>query len=49
MSYVVGHNNNKSDIKFWIDQEPPFLPLIIETKSKNGDIILKYNSHQIND
>tara|TARA_Y100001936_G_scaffold78_1_gene78 strand:- start:5 stop:670 length:666 start_codon:yes stop_codon:yes gene_type:complete len=49
MSYVVGHNNNKSDIKFWIDQKPPFLPLIIETKSKNGDIILKYNSHQIND
>ena len=48
-SFVIGNtNNDKSEIKFWIDEKPPYLPIIIETKSKNGDIILKYNSHKIN-
>ena len=42
------NHNDKSEIKFWIDEKPPHLPIIIETKSKNGDIILKYNSHKIN-
>ena len=47
--FVIGHDiNNKSEITFWIDQEPPYLPIIIKTKSKNGDIVLKYKSHQLN-
>jgi len=44
--FVIGHNNNNSEIKFWLDKTPPFIPIIIETKSKNGDILLKYKSHK---
>ena len=45
--FVVGYTiHNQSEITLWIDQGEKQLPIIIETKGKNGSIILKYKSHK---
>ena len=46
--FVIGYTlHNQSEITLWIDQGAKQLPIIIETKGKNGSIILKYKSHKV--
>ena len=46
--FVIGYSlHDQSEITLWIDKGEKQLPIIIETKGKNGSIILKYKSHQI--
>ncbi len=46
--FVIGYSlHDQSEITLWIDKGKNQLPIIIETKGKNGSVILKYKSHQV--
>ena len=45
--FVIGHKiPNQSEITLWVEKKQPYLPIVIHTQGKYGDIVLQYKSYK---